>query len=376
MEANKKIKHIPLMVPSINENDINAVVEVLRTGMLVQGKHVAELEKKIKYITQTSHAVAVSNGTATLHLALLASGIKAGDEVIVPAFSYIATANVVELVGAKPVFVDIEFDTFNINVSLIERAINANTKAIIPVHEFGLACDISKLVELAKRNNLIVIEDAACALGAKENGKAVGGLGNFGSFSLHPRKSVTSGEGGVITTNDAATARKLQTLRNHGIDPEKGNMEFIAAGLNYRLTEFQAALVNSQLERLEEIISYKQKLAEVYYDELQHPLIKLPLIPRGKNHTWQTFHVVIQQPVNRDKVIEELKKEGIGANYGAQCIPEQKFYKEKYGLNSAVAFPNAFNAWQQGLAIPIYNKLTKEDISYISKIIKKTIEKC
>ena len=364
------------MVPSINEKDINAVAEVLRTGMLVQGKHVAELEKNMMLVTQTTNAMAVSNGTATLHLALLASGIKQGDEVIVPAFSYIATANVVEIVGAKPVFVDIEIDTFNINVSKIEAGICSNTKAIIPVHEFGLACDIGKLMQLAAKHELIVIEDAACALGATENEKPVGGFGNFGSFSLHPRKSVTSGEGGIVTTNDDVAAHKIKVLRNHGIDPDKTSMEFIAAGLNYRLTEFQAAMVNSQMERLQQIILYKQELAGIYMNELQHPLIKLPIIPIGKNHTWQTFHIILQQPVNRDKIIKELQKEGIGTNYGAQCIPEQKFYKEKYGLNSMVEFPNAYNSWKQGLAIPIYDKLTKEDVSYISKIIKKTIEKC
>ena len=173
-------------------------------------------------------------------------GIGAGDEVIVPAFSYVATANVVEIVGAKCVFVDVERDTFNIDVSKIERAITPRTKAIIPVHEFGLACDISELMKIAEKHNLFVIEDAACALGATENEKFVGTFGQVGSFSLHPRKAVTSGEGGILTTDDDDLAEKFRVLRNHGISMQNGKMDFVAAGFNYRMTDFQAALVRGQ----------------------------------------------------------------------------------------------------------------------------------
>ena len=188
-------KFIPLMIPDIQQQDIDAVVKVLQSGMLIQGAKVKELENNIAKYLGVKHAIAVANGTASLHLALIALGIGKGDEVIVPAFSYIATANVVELVGATPIFVDIDIKTFNINTNLIEKAITAKTKAILPVHEFGLACDITKVCELAKKHNLLVIEDAACALGARENGKFTGTFGNVGSFSFHPRKAVTSGEG-------------------------------------------------------------------------------------------------------------------------------------------------------------------------------------
>jgi perosamine synthetase len=239
-------KFIPLMVPDIQQQDIDAVVSVLKTGMLVQGKKVEELENNVAKYLGVRHVIAASSGTATLHLALLASGIGTGDEVIVPAFSFIATANAIELVGATPIFVDIDLDTFNININLIEQAISSRTKAILPVHEFGLSCDISEICELAKRYNLSVIEDAACALGAKENGRFTGTTGDVGSFSFHPRKAITSGEGGILTTNDDEMARKLRILRNHGIENKDGKTEFVAAGLNYRLTDFQAALVNSQ----------------------------------------------------------------------------------------------------------------------------------
>src|SRR5687768_3673234 len=205
-------KFIPLMVPDIQKQDIDAVVKVLQSGMLIQGSKVEELETNIARYVGVKHAIAVANGTAALHLALIALGIGPGDEVIAPAFSYIASANVIELVGATPIFVDIDINSFNINTNLIEQTISKKTKAILPVHEFGLACDIAKICELGKKYNLLVIEDAACALGARENGKFTGSFGNVGTFSFHPRKAVTSGEGGMLVTNDAKLAARLRIL--------------------------------------------------------------------------------------------------------------------------------------------------------------------
>lgn len=364
------------MVPNISEVDISAVTEVLRSGMLIQGKHVAGLENRIKQTTSVDQAVAVSNGTATLHLVLVALGIGKGDEVIVPAFSYVATANVVELVGATPIFVDIELDTFNIDVSKIKIAITNKTKAIIPVHEFGLASNISEIMKIARDYDVFVIEDAACALGAKENDQPVGSFGTAASFSFHPRKSVTCGEGGVITTNDKQLASKLRALRNHGIDADDtSTMEFVLPGYNYRLTDFQAAFVNSQLDRIEQIISIKQTLAEVYFSELNINYFKLPVVPNGKNHTWQTYHIVLDESINRASLIQSLCEIGIGTNYGAQCIPATQYYQAKYELNSKVLFPAAYSAYTAGLAIPLYYGLTKEDIKHIAKKINKSIKK-
>jgi perosamine synthetase len=363
---------IPLASPDINDYDIIAVSDVLKSGMLVQGKNVDLLEKNIStYLSSNYLTFAVSNGTATMHLALLALGIGPGDEVIVPAFSYIATANVVELVGAKPIFVDIDEHTFNIDVTKIQNAITKHTKAIIPVHEFGLACDIFVVMEIAKENKLFVIEDAACALGAKQGGQFVGTFGDFGSFSLHPRKAISSGEGGLLTTKSLEFARKINILRNHGIEIIDGKMEFVEAGLNYRMTDFQAALVNNQLKRFNTIISKKQELSEIYLTEIRNPKVKLPLVPKDRNHTWQTFHILLDESVNRDKVISDLKLKGIGTNYGAQCIPMQKYYLNKYGLNSLQLFPNSLKAYKQGLAIPMYEKLSNEQIIYISRELSK-----
>lgn len=357
-------KLIPLMVPDIQQQDIDAVVKVLQSGLLIQGKEVETFENNIADYLGVKHAIAVSNGTASLHLALVASGIGKGDEVIVPAFSYMATANVVELVGATPVFVDIDMETFNIDTALIEKAISSKTKAIIPVHEFGLACDITAILKIAEKHHLTVIEDAACALGALENKKYAGTFG-IGSFSFHPRKAVTSGEGGMLVTNDDELARKLRILRNHGIEMLDGKMEFVEAGFNYRLTDFQAALVNSQFQRIESILKHKNELAAIYFEELKgHNKIKLPVVPKDKTPTWQSFHILVDG--NRDELINKLKEQGVGTNYGAQCMPYQKYYQQKYKLDCALLFPNALKAYQQGLVLPLYERLNAEDVKLIS----------
>lgn len=363
-------KFIPLMIPDIRDEDIDAVIAVLRSGMLIQGTKVEELENNIAKYLRVKHAIAVSNGTASLHLALVALGIGAGDEVIVPAFSYMATANVVELVGATPIFVDIEIDTFNIDVKKIESAISLKTKAIIPVHEFGLACDINAVCEIAEKHGLLVIEDAACALGAKDNNKFAGTFGIAGSFSFHPRKAITSGEGGMLVTNDDVLSKKLRILRNHGIEMQNGKMEFVEAGFNYRLTDFQAALVNSQFQRMETNLEYKNKLANIYLEKLSNnKSMQLPAIPENKRHTWQSFHILMKDGLDRDKIITGLKAKGIGTNYGAQCIPSQVYYEKKYSLNARDLFPNALTAFERGIVLPLYDKLTKKQIKYIINVV-------
>lgn len=357
------------MSPSLTETDINAAAEVMRSGMLVQGEEVIKLEKEIAELVQTQYAVAVSSGTATLHLALIVLGIQPGDEVIVPAFSYVATANVVELVGAKPIFVDINTSDFNIDIDKIEAAITSRTKAIIPVHEFGLAADIQKIVSLAKKYNLAIIEDAACALGATENEKSVGGLGNMGSFSFHPRKAITSGEGGILTFNDKQYLEPLSALRNHGIVIEDGNMQFKYAGFNYRMTNFQAALIVSQLTRFYSQLFYKQKLANIYLTNIKNHLIQLPSVSPNKNHTWQSFHVLVDDSLDRDQIIGLLRSKNIGTNYGAQCIPALEYYQKKYSLNVTELYPGALRAYKKGLVLPLYDKLSEVEIEYIINIV-------
>lgn len=356
---------IPLASPNIGEEEIKLVNEVLLSGMLVQGKFVMELEDLVAKEIGVKHAICVSNGTATLHLILLALGIGPGDEVIVPAFSYIATANVVELVGATPVFVDIEERTFNINPKLIEASVTSRTKAIIVVHEFGLSADMDQIQAIVNQYQIPLIEDAACALGAEYKTKKTGSFGIAGSFSLHPRKAITSGEGGIVTTNDDYLAEKIRVLRNHGLNYQNGKMDFIEAGFNYRMTDIQAALVIPQFKRLPEIIKKRNQLAQLYHSYIDSDSILLPFVPEGHLHTWQTFHLISSSSEQRDFLIKELNQLGIGSNYGAQCIPATTFYLEKYHCDLS-KYPNAMIAFQRGLALPLYEKLDMSDIEYIT----------
>jgi perosamine synthetase len=368
---NMKNETIPLSRPDIFACDIAAASRVLRSGMLIQGKEVLRLENAVAKYIRTDYCSAVSNGTASLHLALIAMGIGPGDEVVVPALSYIATANVVEIVGAKCIFVDTQPRYFNIDESKIEQVVGKKTKAIIPVHEFGLCAEMPEIMKIAKKHNLEVIEDAACALGATYKSKLAGSFGHCGSFSLHPRKAITAGEGGLLVTSDHELDLKIKTLRNHGIEPGAMPMNFVAAGFNYRMTDFQAALVCSQFLRLENIIEYKAKLASIYFAEIKHSAVRLPEIPEGAKHTWQTFHVLIDNEKQRNKLMIYLKENGIMTNYGAQCIPATTFYKNKYGHKSEIEFPNAYEAYTCGLALPLYGRLKEEQVQFIAKTINK-----
>lgn len=359
---------IPLASPNISDEAIDKVGSVLRSGMLVQGKHVASLEADMSLYMGTSFCSAVTNGTSSLHLSLLGLNVGPGDEVIIPALSYVATANVVEHVGATPIFVDVKGD-LTIEPSLIEDKISSKTKAIIPVHEFGLTADMDPIMKIAKSAGVKIIEDAACALGSKYKDLFCGSIGDYGSFSLHPRKAITSGEGGLVITNEQSLDERIKTLRNHGIKPGAMPLEFVDAGFNCRMTEFQAVLVLDQMKGLEDIISKRNRLSKIYFEELGNTECKLPIVPDYARTNWQTFHIVLDSQETRNSLKEYLLSNNIQSNYGAQCMPEMTFYKNKYGLDSLREFPNAFEAYTQGLAIPLYEKLDEEHIVYISKTI-------
>ncbi len=263
---------IRLTIPSIEEDDLQAVCEVLRSGYLVQGEKVKGFEETVAGFVGTKYAVAVSSGTAALHLALMALLTRPKDLVVVTAYSFVATANVIELCGAQPVFVDTQPDTFNMDPNCLEKTLNrlmANTetaqrvKAILPVHSFGQMADMPAILDVARRYGLPVIEDAACALGAKLYGREAGTWGVMGCFSFHPRKAITTGEGGIITTNDETLARSLRALRNHGQDPDAKAPDFTFFGFNYRMTEFQAALGISQMGKVDRMPSNWAKRGRV-----------------------------------------------------------------------------------------------------------------
>jgi dTDP-4-amino-4,6-dideoxygalactose transaminase len=224
---------------------------------------------------------------------------------------------------------------------------------------------MSAIMDIANRHGIAVIEDAACAIGSTFLGKHAGSFGHFGSFSFHPRKSVTSGEGGCLVTACPQLADRIRTLRNHGIAPGRLPMDFVAAGFNYRLTDFQAALLIGQLKRLDDTLMRKRQIASRYLSEMRIPNALLPSVPDGSEHSWQTFHILLETAAERDALSEHLRRSGVMSNYGAQCIPAMSYYKNKYGEGHWKHFPNAHQAYICGLALPLYEKLTDEEVDKI-----------
>ena len=364
-----------LSLPHIDESGIAAAVEVLRSGQLVQGAQADAFERELEAWLGCRHAVLVSSGTAALHLALLALNIGPGDAVLVPDFTFPATANVVLLVGARPVLVDVDAHSFCVTPQALAAAIEAwqgpqRLRALMPVHEFGCPADMTALCALAKRHDLKIIEDAACAIGAAHGGAKAGTLGDIGCFSLHPRKTLTTGEGGILTTNDAALAQRLRRLRSHGMERVDGGVRFQEAGFNYRLTDFQAALGRAQLPHLQAWIDARRALAQDYLSELaplqQQGLLALPLAATG--HSWQTFMVVLADGIDRAKVIQGLADAGIEANLGAQCVSAQPAFKA-FAPTSDVD-SNALRLFRQGLALPFCEQYGRAEVRRVLAALK------
>ena len=342
---------------------------MLKSGNLIQGKCVTEFEDALQSYLNVKNVVVVSSGTAALHLSLLALGIAKGDEVIVPAFTFPAAANVIELLGAKPVLVDISLDDFCIDASRIEEAVSNRTKAILPVHEFGQAAEMDKVTAIAEKYDLEVVEDAACALGTEFNSRKAGTFGTLGCLSFHPRKVITTGEGGAVVAEDDELAERIRTLRNHGISIIDGKYDVAYAGLNYRITDFQAALGLFQLFSIEDIIKARIEIAKTY-DEKLSPIdwVTVPKLFRDRKNVYQTYHIMLDDKIDRDELIRSLRKKDIEANVGAQALNCLTHYREKYALEEQ-DFPNAARAFKQGLALPMGNHVSCEDIEYIANTL-------
>jgi dTDP-4-amino-4,6-dideoxygalactose transaminase len=355
-----------LIKPEIPEEAIVKIVDVLRSGNLVQGHHVKELEKALEEYLSVKHAVVCSSGTAALHLSLLVMDIGPDDEVICPAFTFPATANVVERSGAKVVLADVTLDDFCLDPRELERTVTDRTKAVIVVHEFGQSAQITEIKHLAEKFGIKIIEDAACAIGTEYNGRKVGTFGLSGCFSFHPRKVITTGEGGAVVTNNEELAARLRVFRNHGIAVRDGHQEFIEAGLNYRMTEFQAVLGFYQLARIGNIIENRLLQAKLYNTALAKTAsIKTPQIFGNRENIYQTYHVIVADNINRNKLIDSIRAADIETNLGAQALNCLDYYQKKYGYKPE-DFPNATKAYRQGLALPIGPHLTEDDIEYIA----------
>jgi len=356
---------IRLARPVVPKEDITAMLSVIKSGNLVQGEFVNIFEENVKKYLRVKNALLVSSGTAALHLALLGLNLKRGDEVIVPSFTFPATTNVIEVVQAKTVLVDINLSDFCMNVSQIEDKITEKTKAIIVVHEFGQPAEMDKIVKMADRYNIAIVEDAACALGSKYKDKNIGTLGKIGCFSLHPRKAITTGEGGILVTNDDTLADTLKALRNHGISYVDGKIHFKYAGLNYRMTDFQAAMAINQFKDIDKSISTRRKQVEIYSQGFKNnKYITTPEVFEERMSSWQSYHILIDDKFNRDVLIIKLKELGVETNYGAYAINTLDYYKEKYKFRMS-DFSNAVTAYERGLVLPLGDHVSKEDSNFI-----------
>lgn len=373
---------IQISEPDLGEEEFQSLREVIFSGWVTQGPKVNEFEKAFAREHNVKHALAVTSCTTGLHLALEALGIGEGDEVILPAFSWIATANVVEYTGAKPIFADIDLATFNIDPYAVNDLITDKTKAIIPVHLFGLAADMDALKEILP-DHVKVIEDAACASGAKYKDQYVGGLGDVASFSFHPRKSITTGEGGMVTTNDDDLAERMNKLRNHGAEiseeqRHKGPKpyllpEFKLLGFNYRMTDIQGALGLVQLKKLRKYIETRNEWARFYNEELEGvDWLKTPKVDEKYSHGWQAYVCYVEPelaPKERNSIMDLLKDAGISTRPGTHAIHMLEYYGGKYKIQPH-DFPRACLANDQSLAIPLHNRMKQSDYEYIVKTIK------
>lgn len=383
--------NIPIAKTIFSEQEFENILNPLKTGWVVQGPYVAEFEKKWSVFTGAKYSVAVSNCTTALHLSLAALGVGHGDEVIVPSFTWVATANAVESLGAKPVFCDIDLRTFNIDVNEIDKLLSDKTMAIIPVHLFGLAANMKEVMSIASGDSIFVIEDAACGFGAKYKGKHVGNLGDTGCFSFHPRKAITTGEGGMVTVNNKMLAEKLRAMRDHGAttsDHQRhfGNKpyllpEFPYLGFNYRMTDIQASIGTTQMDRADDIHNKRVELADKYDEFIDTvPWLEKPFRDKDYEHGFQAY-VCLFKPEEisienvsrtnkkRNAFMDYLQQNGIATRPGTHAVHMLEYYAKKYKIKPK-DYPNAWFANHCSIAFPLFTSLNDEEFEYITDKIK------
>lgn len=375
-------RNIQIALPVTGEDEWEAVKDPILSGWLTQGPKVAEFEKKFSERHNVDHALAVTSCTTGLHLALAAMGIGPGDEVIVPAFTWIATANVVLYCGATPVFVDVQRDTYNMDPELIAEKITNKTKAIIPVHLFGLCADMDA-IRSTLPDHMLILEDAACAAGASYKGRWAGSMGNAASFSFHPRKSITTGEGGMVTTNDESLHERMNQMRNHGatVSEEQRHHgpkpyilpDFNLLGFNYRMTDLQGAIGLVQLAKLDSFIDERARWANWYREQLADiEWLQLPKEPENGRHGWQSFVTYVEPdkaPMPRNKIMESLQEQGISTRPGTHAVHMLNIYREQFKIK-ADDFPVARDCDANTMAIPLHNRMDTEDYEYVVSVLR------
>jgi len=373
---------IQIASPSFGEEELVAIQEPIKTGWLTQGKHVKEFEDNFAAKHDVKYALATSSCTTALHLMLAAAGIGPGDEVIVPSFTWVSTANSVLYCGATPVFVDIDIDTFNISLEETLNKVTPRTKAVIAVDLFGLCVDV-KLFKEKLGPDILVFEDAACAAGASLNGNMAGSLSYAAAFSFHPRKSITTGEGGMITTQNFELAKIAEKMRNHGAEiseEERHNgpspyllPDFNLLGFNYRMTDLQGAIGIAQLNKLQLFIKERDQLALHYSEGLSEiEWLTLPTKPTNGVHAWQSYVTRVEHSGGvkfRNYVMESLEKNGIATRPGTHAIHLLGYYANRYGFKPA-DFPNSLIASETSMAIPLHNQLSNKDQQVVVNSIR------
>jgi dTDP-4-amino-4,6-dideoxygalactose transaminase len=373
---------IPITKPFFGDEELRAVQLPLESGWVVQGPYVKKFEEMFSAFTGARFSVSASSCTTALHMAVAALDLKPGDEVIVPAFTWVATANVVEYMGARPIFCDIDLATFNIDPNQIESLITPRTVGIIPVHLFGLCADMKPIMEIAGRHNLWVVEDAACAFGSWYHGRHAGTFGEMGCFSFHPRKSITTGEGGMITTERNDLDALTRSLRDHGasrsdLSRHTGKDAFLLAeynllGYNYRLTDIQGALGCAQMERAQWILDQRRRRAAFYDEALAgFEWLERPVVPDAYVHGYQAYVCLFRPELptlenverlheQRNELMVHLEKLGIATRQGTHAPVIQGFYRDKYGLR-AEQFPASYIADRLSFALPLFPQMTESE---------------
>jgi len=378
---------IPFHLPDIGEEEICSVVETIRSGWLTTGKKTKQFEREFADFVGTPHAVAVNSCTAALHLALEVVGVTAGDEVIVPTMTFAATAEVVHYCRALPVLVDCQSDTLNIDIEALERAITPKTKAIIPVHFAGQPCEMARILEIAKSRNIKVIEDAAHALPAKYQGRMVGTLGDITCFSFYATKTMTTGEGGMATTENAEWAEHMRMLSLHGISRDAVNRytpegswyyEIRYPGYKYNLTDMASALGIPQLRKCHDFATIRHKYAMRYNEAFKDvPEIVIPHVNEDIEHAWHLYVIQLDLQrlrIGRDEIIDLLKQEGIGTSVHFIPLHLHPYYSNNntYPLKS---FPVANQAFKCIISLPIYPKMTDADVQRVIDVVTQIIQK-
>lgn len=365
-----KYKYL-LTQPYFDDDEQQKLMECLKSKWVTQGPMTEQFEKLFMQKHGGDYAIAVCNCTAGLHMAMMALEITIGDEVLVPAYTWITSANCIEYVGAKAVLVDVK-DDFNLDPGKMEAAITENTKAVVVVHEFGRAAAMNEIMAIAKKNHLKVIEDCACAIGTKYKGKPVGTIGDIGVFSFHPRKVITTGEGGMCITSNEKLAKKLDSLRNHGlsVDTSDDNYgkpfymgEYKILGYNLRLSDIQAAVGVAQIDKLDRLLIERKKCAENYFEMLKDcDMIKLPQNETDYGSTFQSFVILLKPGMEetRNRVMIELQRQGIQTKQGTHAVHRLGYYREKYGIKPE-DYPVAAYCEDCSITLPIFPGMTKED---------------